>query len=266
LLPHSLFFEIIRDLIMLNNSRIGVVILAAGDGTRMKSAVPKVMHELHGKPLVQHVVDNVNSSNCCEKPTVVVCSNHTLVQDSIGDDANYVIQEKQLGTGHAVAQAESLLKGKVDHVVVLYGDMPFLTGESIHRLVERHVERDNTITLMTFTVENFEGENKPFVGFSRVIRRDGDGHIAKDVQVKDASEDELNIKELNPCYLCFNAEWLWKHVGGLNTNNAQGEYYLTDLLRKAIDEGEKISSVTIEPKEAVGINTQDDLQVAASLT
>lgn len=244
------------------NANIGIVILAAGDGTRMKSPTPKVMSPLHGRPLVSHVVGNVEESGCCDKPVVVVCKNHTLVQDHLGDRAAYVVQEKQLGTGHATATAQPLLEGNVDHVIVLYGDMPFLKGDSIQRLIDRHVERENVVTLMTTTVPHFEGEYAGFYSFGRIIRRESDGHIAKIVEKKDSNEDELLVRELNTSYFCFNAAWLWEHVNQIQNNNTQGEYYLTDLLQIAIDEGQKISSIDIDPKEAMGVNTLEDLEAA----
>lgn len=244
---------------------IGVVVLAAGHGKRMQSDIPKVMHVLKEKPLVDHVITSIEQSECCSLPTVVVNPNHTYVQDHLQHRASYVVQQEQLGTGHAVAQAKDVLKGKVDHVLVLYGDMPFVKSSSISKLVERHLERQNTITLMTFEVPNFENEYKPFYSFSRIVRNTETGHIAKDVQMKDCTDEELTVKELNPCYFCFDATWLWNNIDNLSNNNAQDEYYLTDLLKKAIQSGESISSITIEPKEARGVNSKEDLEVAKNI-
>ncbi|PIR04324.1 MAG: hypothetical protein COV59_01670 [Candidatus Magasanikbacteria bacterium CG11_big_fil_rev_8_21_14_0_20_39_34] len=248
-----------------SHPKIGAIILAAGHGTRMNSDIPKVMHMLDGKPLVDHVVTHVEETGICEKPVLVVSSKHSYVQDHLGDRARYVVQSEQLGTGHATSMAREILEGKVEHVVVLYGDMPFVSSDSIFRLVERHVERENAITLMTITVPDFEGKYAPFYSFSRIIRREQDGHIARDVQKKDCTPEELEIKELNPCYFCFRSEWLWGHIDKLTTDNAQGEYYLTDLLQMAIDNHEKISSIAIDPMEAIGVNTKDDLEVAQKL-
>lgn len=244
--------------------KVGVVILAAGDGKRMKSTLPKVMHELNGKPLVAHVVEHVESLGLAYKPVVIVSPKHTMVQDYLKDRAEYVVQGQQLGTGHAVSMAESVLTSVVDHVVVLYGDMPFVSTQSIERLITRHIERDNTITLTTFMVPHFKGVYTPFQSFSRIVRGE-DGHILKDVQVKDATPEELEIHECNPCYYCFNASWLWNNLKKIGSNNAQKEYYLTDLIGMGIQEGVKISSISIEPREAVGINTAEDLEVAKTL-
>lgn len=246
--------------------RVRAVILAAGDGKRMKSTTPKVLSLLRGKPLVGHVLDHVEEAGVFSlEPVVVVCANHRLVQDSVKDRAVYAIQELQLGTGHAVAAAEPVLKESADHVAVVYGDMPFLSAASLRRLVERHLERDNTVTLLTVIVPHFEGSLAPFQSFGRIVRRSADGHIARIVEYRDATEEEKKIREVNPSYFCFRASWLWPHVKTLKNENAQGEYYLVDLLKMAIDEGEKISSIPIEPKEALGVNTQEDLILAESL-
>ncbi len=250
---------------MLNHSNIGVVILAAGDGKRMKSTLPKVMHELTGKSLVEHVLDHVEGVQSFIKPIIVVSPKHTLVQDLLGDRAEYVVQPEQLGTGHAVSVAESKLKDAVSHVVVLYGDMPFISSQSINKLIVRHLERKNTVTLMTLIVPNFEEVYQPFYGFGRIVRRHEDGHIARIVERKDASEKELAILELNPSIFCFKAEWLWNSIKSLKNDNMQKEYYLTDLIQIAIAEGQKVSSISIDPREALGINTAEDLETAKNL-
>ncbi len=242
---------------------VRVVILAAGDGKRMKSTLPKMMHELRGKPLVDHVVSHVEDAGM-GKPLVVVSAKHTMVQDHLGMRAEYVIQREQLGTGHAASMAETVLDGSIDHVIFLNGDMPFVSGESIKRLFIRHIERNNTITMMTVIVPNFDNENQAFAGFGRVIRGDN-GHITRIVEKKDATDDELAITELNPSVWCFEASWLWKSLKNLKNENSQKEYYLTDVIGMGIDEGVQISSISIEPKEAIGINTAEDLEVARTL-
>src|SRR5438105_2644209 len=128
-----------------------IVILAAGDGKRMQSDTPKVLHLLNGRPLVDYVVRAAEASRVTEKPIVVVCANHRLVQDALRDRARYAVQQRQLGTGHAVAATEALLRTKAKDIIVLYGDMPFVKPDSIRRLAERHRERGNTVTLMTFS-------------------------------------------------------------------------------------------------------------------
>ncbi len=242
-------------------NNVGVVILAAGHGTRMKSELPKVMHELVGKPLVAHVVDNAKAAGIAGKPVVVVSPTNNLVREYLGDKVAYAVQKEQLGTGHATATASDVIPKDIEHVVVLYGDMPFLRPDSIARLVRRHIERENTITMMTVTIPNFEDPYTPFENFSRVIR-DEQGQIIGSVERKDATPKQITIQEVNPCYYCFRSDWLWKHISSLDNNNAQEEYYLTDLVDMAIEEGERISSVATDPHEAMGVNSQEDFKLA----
>lgn len=238
-----------------------VIILAAGEGKRMKSNMPKVMHTLSGAPLIEHAVRAVEASGVCQKPVVVISRKHTAVSDYLGDRAAYAVQEEQLGTGHAVASAEHLLIGTAEHVAVVYGDMPFLSPRSLRKLVERHRERKNTLTLMTVTVPNFSGEFAPFDSFGRIVRG-ANGHVRNIVEKNDCTPAEAAIPELNPAYYCFASAWLWAHVKQLENKNAQREYYLTDLVRMAIDEGARVSSISIDPSEAMGVNTLEDLRNA----
>lgn len=244
--------------------KIGLVILAAGLGKRMNSTKLKVMHDLNGKPLIDYVVQSAEVAVLDTKPVVVVCNDDPSVQNYLHDRAEYVVQVERLGTGHAVSMAESALRGKVDHVVVLYGDMPLISSVSIKALVERHVVRDNTLTMMTVTVSDFNDWRSAFYNFGRVIRG-SDGHIARSVEKKDATPEEREIKELNPCIYCFKSDWLWENLKNLKNNNVQQEYYLTDLVQEAIKQHEKISSISIEPHEAIGINTQEDLAQAGKM-
>ncbi len=248
-----------------NQNKVGVVILAAGKGKRMQSDKLKVMHELNGKPLIDYVIDAVEKSEIDGKPVVVVCAEDPAVQDFLGTRAEYVIQKERLGTGHAVSIAEEKLKGGVDTIVVLYGDMPFIKPESISKLVERHLERGNKITLMTAKVEDFNDWRAVLCDYGRIVRGGEGNHIVKIVEKKDATPEELEIREINPAFFCFNAEWLWKNLKLLKNNNAQDEYYLTDLVGLAFQEGQKLSSVDIDPKEAIGINTKEQLEKAQTI-
>lgn len=246
-------------------NKIGVVVLAAGKGKRMQSNMLKVMHELNGRPLIDYVVGAVEDSGVCEKPVVVVCAEDPAVQNFLDGRAEYVTQIERLGTGHAVANAEEKLKDEVDTVVVLYGDMPFIKPESIQKLVEKHLEKGNQLTLMTATVDDFTDWRVSLYDYGRIIRAGEENHIVKIIEKKDATPEELEIRELNPAFMCFNAEWLWKNLRLLKNNNVQGEYYLTDLVGLAFAEGQKLSSVAIDPKEAVGINTKEHLETAQKI-
>ncbi len=250
---------------MLNNNldKVGIIILAAGEGKRMKTGIPKVMNLLKNMPLIEHVVEHVESSGVCEKPVVIVNPNHTLVQDYLGGRAIYVVQTQQLGTGHAAGCSAEVLEGKVENIIVLYGDMPFLKPESIKKLAETHNAEGNILTMMTVTVPDFEGKFIALKDFGRILR-DSAGRIIKSVELRDATPSEASSLELNPCYYCFNAQWFWREVKNLKNNNAQGEYYLTDLVDRAMD-GYKVSSISIDPEEAIGINTKENLDLAEQL-
>ncbi|MFA5061560.1 MAG: NTP transferase domain-containing protein [Patescibacteria group bacterium] len=243
-------------------TNVGAVILAAGQGKRMKSDLPKVLHQLKGKPIVDYVVRVVEGLGI--KPTVVVSNTNNLVRDFLGDRVNFAVQTEQLGTGHAVACAESLLKDKVGHIIVLYGDHPYLTSQSVAKLIKIHLDNNDIITMMTAVVPDFEDWRMPFYNFGRIVR-DSDGRIAKIVEKKDATAEELEIKEINPAYFCFQADWLWKNLKNLKNNNAQQEYYLTDLVKQAIDDEQKTSSVLINAREALGVNSQEELQLAEAI-
>ncbi len=250
---------------LIKQNKIGIVILAAGKGKRMQSDKLKVMHELNGRPLIDHVVSAAEKSEIDGQPVVVVCPDNPAVQNFLGERAEYVVQNEILGTGHAVSIAEEKLKGKVDTVVVLYGDMPFIKPESIRKLAERHLERNNKITLMTVKVEDFNDWRAALYDYGRIIRGGEENHIVKIVEKRDATPEELEIKELNTSFFCFNAEWLWKNLKLLKNVNTQSEYYLTDLVGAAFDEGQKLSSVDIDPKEALGINTKEHLETAQKI-
>lgn len=243
---------------------VSSVILAAGDGKRMKTGIPKVMNLLKGEPLVSHVVRAVEGAGFTHKPVIIVCANHTLVQNYLKDRADYTIQEKQLGTAHAVGCAESLLAGKAGSVIVLYGDMPLITSASLKHLANVHEEYKDTVTLMTVSVPDFNEWRSQFADFGR-IKRDVDGNIIDIVEKKDASPEELQITELNTSYFCFNAEWLWKNLKEVKNQNAQQEYYLVDLVRIARAQGQRIGTVSVNPKEAVGINTKEHLDIAETI-
>lgn len=239
--------------------------MAAGKGKRMNSAKLKVLHELKGKPLIEYTVTAVESLTLSNKPVVVVRSDDQSVQNYLGDRVDYAIQEVALGTGQAVMMAESILTNRADNIVVLYGDMPFVTSASLQSLIAKHIEKNNRITLMTTVVSDFSGWRSNFYEYGRIVRGGADNHIIRIVEKKDASPEELEIKELNTAFFCFNAQWLWSHLHKLKNENAQGEYYLTDLVGMAFDEGEKLSSVIVDPKEAVGVNTMEHLSNAENI-
>ncbi len=240
-----------------------IIILAGGLGKRMQSELPKVLNELHEQPLILHVLDAVKKSGVCESPVIVVGKKRELVMaavESAGFAARFAVQEEQLGTGHAVACAAPLLKDSTLPVIVLYGDMPYITPETIRNLVSSYASAKAVLTMATVTVPDFMDWRAGFNDFGRVVRGAG-GEIVKTVEKKDSAPEELAITELNPCYFCFESSWLWPHLVKLENTNAQQEYYLTDLVKMAVEEGAKISSISIDPKEALGVNTKEHLEL-----
>lgn len=241
-----------------------IVILAAGKGKRMQSDKPKVLSLLHGRPLISHLLDHVKESGVTTNPVLVVGVGREEVMKEVGDGYRFAVQVEQLGTGHAVSCAKPFLEHSNTNVLVLYGDMPYISAQTIANLARTHEESGAVLTMGTVPVPDFEEWRAGFYDFSRVVR-DADGAIVRTVEKKDATEEELTIKEVNPAYFCFNSAWLWEHLRGLSNRNAQGEYYLTDLVGIAVAEGQKIASVPLDPKEAIGVNTREHLDLLHTL-
>jgi len=246
--------------------KIKTLILAAGEGKRMKSDIPKVLTPIHGKALIVHLIDSIKGSGVTDMPVIIVGQKRDLVMKTLGNDYQYVIQEEQKGTGHAVMMAKEALINKAENIMVLYGDHPFVSAETIKKLTEKHLGSHATITMATVKLQDFKDWRSVFFNnFSRIIR-DDNGGIVKDVQFKDASDEEKETLEINPCYFCFEGVWLWNKLKTLNTNNSQKEYYLTDLIKLAIQEKLDIESIDIDPHEALGGNSQEELQILEKLT
>lgn len=242
-----------------------IVILAAGKGKRMGAEVPKPLVEIGGRPMVRHLLDSIEDSGIDDRPILVVAPD-TLEHfyDICSDkDCDYAIQEEQLGTGHAVQSAKDHAK-MADRVLVLNGDHPFITPETLKKLEEIYEEHNPAIAMMTIKVPNFDDDYEVFKGWGKVIR-DEVGHLIEIKEMKDATDEEKEIKELNPQIFLFNAEWLWEHLPELKNKNASSEYYITDLVAMAIDEGSDVVTGLAEPFEVVGINTPEELERAEKI-
>ena len=231
---------------------IHVVVLAAGQGTRMKSRLPKVLHSLVGRPLIEHVLQ---AADAISPSTVTLVIGHgaesvraaTGTRPSIG----FVVQEPQLGTAHALQQAEARLAGKQGTVVLLSGDVPLLKGSTLRRLVEAHQAANAAATVVTAVVE------RPY-GYGRIVRTRG--RIARIVEERDASPDVRQIREINGGIYAFDLAPLFDALRGIAAQNAQGEYYLTDLV--AIYRRRKLPVETLvvdNPQEIRGINSRTEL-------
>lgn len=240
---------------------VQIIILAGGKGKRMGSEIPKVLTLFGGRPIIEYSLDAVAELGLPSAPVVVVGFGAELVKERLGDRAVYALQAEQLGTGHAVLCAKEKVAGDAENVVVLYGDHPNIKAETIRRLLALHAAEQPALTMMTLSVPNFEDIYSLFRGFGRIVRG-ADNKILKNVEVKDASDEEKNIRELNPSLYCFNARWLWENLPKIKNENNSGEYYLTDMVGLAIEQGRKIASLEIDYKECVGVNTPEELRIA----
>ncbi len=226
-IPKKPYFAILKRM-----KKTEVVILAAGYGKRMESDLPKVLVPLHGKPLVAHVLEAVEASGVSLAPVVIVGQKKELVMETLGPKYRYAVQDEQLGTGHAVLSAAPLLEGKAENVLVLNSDVPYIKPGSIHMLAEMGENSEAVLTMATVLVPDFNEWRAGFFDFGRIVRNES-GDIARIVEKKDATPEELLITEVNSGSFSFRAEWLWKHLRELKNENAQSEYYLTDLVAMA---------------------------------
>ncbi len=245
------------------NDKIKIIILAAGKGERMRSDEPKVLVKIRGKSMIKYLLESIHGSGVDDSPTIIVGYKKEMVMEELskeGKKYNYITQETQLGTGHAVSLAKNSLKDIAGHVMILYGDHPFINSKTIKDISDQHLKSGKKITMATVRLLNFKDWRINFVNFSRIIR-DENGKIIKDVQFKDANDEEIKVTEVNPCYFCFDAAWLWDNLKSLENNNTQKEYYLTDLIKIATNEGIDIESIDIEAHEALGANTRAELEI-----
>lgn len=233
------------------------IVLAAGQGKRMKSKLYKVLHKVCGKPMVGHVV-HVLEQLQARRTVVVVGHGAEAVQSYLGDRVEYAMQEKQLGTGHAVLQAKDLLADEDGLTVVLYGDTPLVTSESVQEMVRMHQEKGAACTVMTAIFDN------PF-GLGRIIR-DGRGRVSRIVEQKDCSAGEREIKEINSGMYCFTNRKLFEALGQVKNDNAQQEYYLTDVIGILVNQGDIVEAYcTPDAMETLGVNDRVALSEAEQL-
>ena len=226
----------------------------------MKSDLPKVMHPLLGKPMVAWSVEMAEAVGS-RKPVVVVGHGQDQVRNALGDRVDYVTQPERLGTGHAVMQAQSALAGQSDLVVVTYGDMPLLRAETIAGLV--HTFKHETANAVRPAIAMLTVVREDAQGFGRIVRND-DGRVSRIVEEVDCTPQELAIRELNPGIYCFDAAWLWDNLSHIPLS-AKGEYYLTDMVGLAVEQGRPVVTMLALPEEVYGINTRVHLADAVQL-
>ncbi|AIF53842.1 bifunctional UDP-N-acetylglucosamine diphosphorylase/glucosamine-1-phosphate N-acetyltransferase GlmU [Pelosinus sp. UFO1] len=233
------------------------VILAAGKGTRMKSTLPKVLHKIGGKPMVQHVLDAADVAGA-KKKVVVVGFGAECVEGTLGKQAEFVVQAEQLGTGHAVMQAAEFLKDFDGTVMVLCGDTPLLRGKTLGKLFAEHKAAGASATVLTAHMPN------P-TGYGRVIR-DASGQVLKIVEQKDANSRELAVNEVNTGIYCFERAALFEALQNTNCNNMQGEYYLTDVIGILATAHSKVWAVKVDDyQDTLGINSRMQLAEAEKI-
>lgn len=232
------------------------VILAAGLGKRMKSKLPKALHPLAGKPMVRYVLEAARAAAGDESRCVVVVGHGAdQVKAALGDGVDYAHQAEQLGTGHAVAQAQTLASA-AENVLVLNGDIPLITPSTISNLMQRHVEEQADLTFLT-------AQPLDPRGLGRVIREEG--RVTRIVEEVESQSLAASDVEVNAGVYCFRGDWLWPQLGRLPKSSV-GEYFLTDLISMAIAERSKVATVqTDDPQEATGINDRSQLARAEAV-
>ncbi|MBT2679188.1 bifunctional UDP-N-acetylglucosamine diphosphorylase/glucosamine-1-phosphate N-acetyltransferase GlmU [Bacillus sp. ISL-35] len=222
------------------------IILAAGQGTRMKSKLYKVLHPVCGKPMVQHVIDQVKSLDINEIVTIVG-HGAEKVKEQLGEDSQYALQAEQLGTAHAVQQASEMLADKEGVTIVVCGDTPLIKGETMEALFKHHEETSAKATILTARAED------P-TGYGRIVRN-AEGFVEKIVEHKDANEQERTINEINTGTYCFDNKMLFEAIQNVSNENVQGEYYLPDVIEILKNQGETVSAyVTDNFAETLGVN------------
>ena len=241
--------------------KITGVILAAGKGTRMRSAIPKVLHPLAGKPIVWYPIE-VTRQVTGHKPVLVIGYGAEAVRQAVGEAADYAFQEPQLGTGHALTQVELILRGNTDFILVVTADMPLFTSETLSQVIQTHSGSQASgnpapITILTLITDDPSD-------FGRVLR-DRDGKVLGIVEEESATPEQLTRNELNTSVYCLNADWLWEALPRIPLS-PKGEYYLTDLVGVAVSDGRMVESVTIrDASQAIGINNRVQLAEAEAV-
>jgi bifunctional UDP-N-acetylglucosamine pyrophosphorylase/glucosamine-1-phosphate N-acetyltransferase len=235
---------------------VSAVILAAGQGTRMRSKLPKVLHRICGRPQIEYSLQ-IAAQAGAQKIVVVVGHGAEQVRAVVGNRAAFALQDQQLGTAHALQSALALVSGSADLVLVISADMPLLTAETLSALVQSQIDHPGAMSMLTVLSDNPRG-------FGRVVRAP-DNSVAGIVEERDCTPEQLAIKELNAGAYCFNDAWLWPALARVE-KSPKGEFYLTDLAAIAVQDGLAAQAITLQDtNESVGINTRVHLAEAEAI-
>ena len=241
-----------------NREKVSVVVLAAGEGTRMKSNLAKVLHRVCGKTMIRHVLDTVEEISP-DRVVVVVGHQADFVKGELnGYNVEFALQKERLGTAHAVLMAEPFFEGYDGNIIVLNGDTPLLKPSTLIGLIDFHRKNGSVATVLTAELDDPSG-------YGRIVR-DEKGELLRIVEDKDADDEEKQIKEINSGLFCFDAGSLFPVLHKVDRRNVQGEYYLTDAIEIFRNDGKKVSAFLCDQKEEVlGVNTVEQLKLAERL-
>jgi len=242
---------------------IQIIIMAAGKGTRMGSELPKVLVPLKGRPMLDYLLDSISKTDPELKPIIVVSpENKNLIAEALNNyNVQYVIQEQQLGTGHAVASTKNYIDSRVTDIFVLNGDHPFYQPKTIKDFSQQH---KGVVSMITVVLSDFEGWRSVFSHWGRIIR-DDNNNVQGIKEFKDSTIEEQAILEVNPNCFCFNKDWFFSNIDKVHDDNKAHEFYLTDMVKIAFGTGHKVKALNIDPKEAIGINSPEELKIAEGL-
>ena len=233
------------------------VVLATGQGTRMNSKLYKVLHPVCGKPMVQHIVDRLKALDVNEV-VVVVGHGAQQVKEQLGTTVHYAFQEQQLGTAHAVLMSSDQLKDKEGTTIVVTGDTPLIKEETLHNLMQHHLQTNSSATVLTTELDN------P-TGYGRIIRN-AEGFVERIVEHKDATEEERSIKEISTGIFCFDNKKLFEALAQVRNDNVQGEYYLPDVIEILKKSNDTISAyLTADAEDGMGVNDRVQLSQAEQI-
>jgi bifunctional UDP-N-acetylglucosamine pyrophosphorylase/glucosamine-1-phosphate N-acetyltransferase len=232
------------------------LVLAAGQGKRIKSDLPKVLHKVCGKEMLKHVIDSIRKSGIDDIDVVIGRGAELVKERTLDKKVSYSLQAEQLGTGHAVKCAQEFLRNKKGVVAIFTGDTPLIKQSTIERLISDHIGNKNAATILTATVDD------P-TGYGRIVRANNE--VLKIVEHKDCNEEELKITEMNSAIYCFDIELLVDALNKIKNNNNQGEYYLTDVIGILKSEGNRVGAVLTDYEETIGINSRVQLAEAEEI-